>query len=60
LLRFQKPEVCLPPLPSIKVMLCARLGLRTERASVLIKQLSELFFHRIFSSVRPAKLDAKR
>src|SRR5665213_634790 len=24
-------------------MLCARLGLRTERASVLIKQLSELF-----------------
>lgn len=52
-------EYYLPPLPPIKVMLCARLGLQTDRASALIKQLSELFFPRTSSAVRPARLDAK-
>jgi DNA-binding transcriptional LysR family regulator len=52
-------EYYLPPLPPIKVMLCARLGLQTERASVLIKELSTLFFPKVEGPVVPAKRDAK-
>ena len=50
-------EYYLPPLPPIKVMLCARLGLQTERASALIKQLSALFFSSALSAVSSPKLD---
>ena len=53
-------EYYLPPLPPIKIMLCARLGLQTERASTLIKELSTLFFPKVLNSIAPAKLDAKR
>jgi DNA-binding transcriptional LysR family regulator len=34
----------LPPLPPIKALLCARLGLDSDRAWVIMKQLSVLFF----------------
>lgn len=34
----------LPPLPPIKALLCARLGLDSDRAWVVMKQLSVLFF----------------
>jgi DNA-binding transcriptional LysR family regulator len=34
----------LPPLPAIKALLCARLGLDNDHAWVVMKQLSELFF----------------
>jgi DNA-binding transcriptional LysR family regulator len=37
-------EYYLPDLPPIKSLLCARLGLETEKAASLIKQLSTLFF----------------
>lgn len=37
-------EYYLPPLPPIKALLCARLGLEHEQAWVITKQLSELFF----------------
>jgi DNA-binding transcriptional LysR family regulator len=37
-------EYYLPDLPPIKSLLCARLGLETEKAASLIKQLSLLFF----------------
>jgi DNA-binding transcriptional LysR family regulator len=37
-------EYYLPDLPPIKSLLCARLGLEAEKASILIKQLSTLFF----------------
>jgi DNA-binding transcriptional LysR family regulator len=37
-------EYYLPDLPPIKSILCARLGLETEKATSLIKQLSTLFF----------------
>jgi DNA-binding transcriptional LysR family regulator len=39
-------EYYLPDLPPIKALLCARVGLETEQASSLIKQLSGLFFKR--------------
>jgi len=39
-------EYYLPDLPPIKSLLCARLGLETEKAANLIKQLSMLFFDR--------------
>jgi DNA-binding transcriptional LysR family regulator len=52
-------ESYLPPLPSIKMMLCARLGLQTERASALTKQLSALFFPMTLSPVTSSKLDAE-
>jgi DNA-binding transcriptional LysR family regulator len=39
-------EDYLPALPPIKIMLCTRLGLQTERASALMKRLSALFFPR--------------
>ena len=37
-------EYYLPELPPIKALLCARLGLETSQASVVLKQLSSLFF----------------
>jgi DNA-binding transcriptional LysR family regulator len=37
-------EYYLPELPSIEALLCARLGLRTDQASALLKQLSSMFF----------------
>jgi DNA-binding transcriptional LysR family regulator len=37
-------EYYLPPLPSIKALLCLRAGLDTELAASLVKQLSALFF----------------
>jgi DNA-binding transcriptional LysR family regulator len=37
-------EYYLPPLPPIKALLCARLGLDNDQAWVVMKQLSELFF----------------
>jgi DNA-binding transcriptional LysR family regulator len=37
-------EYYLPALPPIKLLLCARIGLEIERASNLMKQLSNLFF----------------
>jgi DNA-binding transcriptional LysR family regulator len=37
-------ESYLPALPSIKILLCARLGLETPKASALMRSLSELFF----------------
>lgn len=37
-------EYYLPPLPSAKVLLCARLSLDTERACELMRELSALFF----------------
>ena len=39
-------EYYLPELPTIKALLCARLGLETDQASRLLKQLSALFFKR--------------
>ena len=39
-------EYYLPPLPSIKALLCAHPGLETERALLLMKQLSALFFQK--------------
>jgi DNA-binding transcriptional LysR family regulator len=37
-------EYYLPPLPSIKALLCVRTGLDTELAASLVKNLSALFF----------------
>lgn len=37
-------EYYLPPLPPIKALLCARLGLDNDQAWVVMKQLSALFF----------------
>ena len=37
-------EYYLPPLPSIKTLLCAHAGLESERAMTLMKQLSGIFF----------------
>jgi DNA-binding transcriptional LysR family regulator len=37
-------EYYLPELPPIEALLCARLGLESEQASVLLKQLSSMFF----------------
>jgi DNA-binding transcriptional LysR family regulator len=37
-------ESYLPALPSVKALLCARLGLEAPKASELMKSLSELFF----------------
>jgi DNA-binding transcriptional LysR family regulator len=37
-------ESYLPPLPGIKMILCARLGLETPNASELMRSLSRLFF----------------
>jgi DNA-binding transcriptional LysR family regulator len=39
-------EYYLPELPPIEALLCARLGLETDQASALLKQLSSLFFNR--------------
>ena len=39
-------EYYLPELPPIEALLCARLGLETDQASALLKQLSSLFFSR--------------
>jgi DNA-binding transcriptional LysR family regulator len=39
-------EYYLPALPPVRVLLCAHLGLETEQAQVLIKQLSALFFQK--------------
>jgi DNA-binding transcriptional LysR family regulator len=52
-------EYYLPPLPPIKVMLCARLGLQTDRASAVMKQLSTLFFPKLSDPVKASALDAK-
>jgi hypothetical protein len=38
-------ESYLPALPSVKVLLCARLGLEAPKASELIRSLSELFLN---------------
>jgi DNA-binding transcriptional LysR family regulator len=40
----------LPPLPPIKALLCARLGLDNDQAWVIMKQLSELFFGKLAGS----------
>jgi DNA-binding transcriptional LysR family regulator len=37
-------EYYLPELPPIEALLCARLGLETDQASTLLKQLSAMFF----------------
>ena len=37
-------EYYLPELPPIEALLCARLGLESEQASALLKQLSAMFF----------------
>jgi DNA-binding transcriptional LysR family regulator len=39
-------EYYLPELPPIEALLCARLGLETDQASALLKQLSTMFFSR--------------
>jgi DNA-binding transcriptional LysR family regulator len=39
-------EYYLPPLPPIKALLCVHLGLETEQALAVTKQLSALFFHK--------------
>jgi DNA-binding transcriptional LysR family regulator len=39
-------EYYLPELPPIEALLCARLGLETDQASALLKQLSSMFFNR--------------
>ena len=38
-------EHYLPELPQIEALLCARLGLESEQASALLKQLSAMFFN---------------
>jgi DNA-binding transcriptional LysR family regulator len=38
-------EYYLPELPAIEALLCARLGLESEQASALLKQLSAMFFN---------------
>jgi|HubBroStandDraft_5_1064220.scaffolds.fasta_scaffold114988_2 DNA-binding transcriptional LysR family regulator len=38
-------EYYLPELPVIEALLCARLGLESEQASALLKQLSAMFFN---------------
>ena len=38
-------EYYLPELPQIEALLCARLGLESEQASALLKQLSTMFFN---------------
>ncbi len=38
-------EYYLPELPQIEALLCARLGLESEQASALLKQLSAMFFN---------------
>ena len=43
-------EYYLPELPPIEALLCARLGLESEQASALLKQLSEMFFNSHASS----------
>jgi DNA-binding transcriptional LysR family regulator len=40
----QAREYYLPELPPIEALLCARLGLETDQASSLLKQLSTMFF----------------
>jgi DNA-binding transcriptional LysR family regulator len=52
-------EYYLPPLPPIKIMLCARLGLQTELASTIMKQLSALFFPRILNPAKSARQRAE-
>jgi DNA-binding transcriptional LysR family regulator len=49
-------EYYLPPLPSIKALLCVRTGLDTELAASLVKNLSALFFKnsRMPAAVRPS------
>lgn len=37
-------EYYLPELPPVEALLCARLGLETDQASTLLKQLSTMFF----------------
>jgi DNA-binding transcriptional LysR family regulator len=37
----------LPPLPRVKGLLCARLGLEGDQAAHLLRRLSELFFRRL-------------
>ena len=39
-------EYYLPALPPIKLLLCAHLGLETDQAQTLMKQLSALFFRK--------------
>ena len=39
-------EYYLPPLPPVRALLCAHLGLETEQALALMKQLSALFFEK--------------
>jgi hypothetical protein len=43
-------EYYLPPLPPIKALLCARLGLDNDQAWAIMKQLSELFFGNLAGS----------
>ena len=38
-------EYYLPELPSIEALLCARLGLESDQSSILLRQLSALFFN---------------
>ena len=38
-------EYYLPELPPIEALLCARLGLESEQASTMLKQLSAMFFN---------------
>ena len=42
---MQAKEYYLPPLPPIEALLCARLGLESDQASTVLKQLSALFFN---------------
>ena len=39
-------EYYLPELPPIEALLCARLGLETDQAAAVLKQLSAMFFNR--------------
>lgn len=41
----QAREYYLPELPPIEALLCARLGLESEQASTMLKQLSAMFFN---------------
>jgi hypothetical protein len=40
----QAKEYYLPPLPPVRMLLCARRELETTRATQLLKRLSNLFF----------------
>jgi hypothetical protein len=42
--RQRRGEYYLPELPPVETLLCARLGLETDQAAALLKQLSAMFF----------------